>query len=204
MEHVVSAPRPIASEIEGDELDLVRAAQADPRAFGTLYLRYVDRVYAYLRARVQSAEDASDLTQQVFLQALEALPAYRARGIPFAAWLFRIARNILSNSHRRRRVWVPWDRVPETSHWSRRDAQNPEEQAVRQDDLARLQDRLAALDPGKRELLELRFAGGLTAREIAAVVGKSEAAVKKQLVRTLHSLKENDDDTSVPVRRDVP
>lgn len=173
----------------GDEAALVRAAQADPRMFGGLYRRYVDGVYRYLRARTGSAEDAADLTQQVFLQALEALPGYRERGTPFAAWLFRIARN-LANNWARRRPAMPLEWLAE-GEWPRTGAdQDPVVVAERRDELRRLEALLAELPAAKRELLALRFAGGLTAREIAAVVGKRDGAVKKQLARTLHELKE--------------
>src|SRR5438270_7946671 len=91
---------------ERDEAALVRAAQDDPAAFGALYEAHVDRVYAYFRSRTENIQDATDLTQQAFLQALDALPRYRPGKVPFAAWLFRIARNLAINFHRRRRPAV--------------------------------------------------------------------------------------------------
>src|SRR2546430_4969956 len=112
--HTISA---ISSEDCGDvqsaEAALVRAAQEDLTAFAPLYERYRDRIYAYLRTRTRSAEDAADLTQQVFLQALDALPRYRPQRVPFAAWLVRIARNAAANYHRRHRHTIAWDFVPE-------------------------------------------------------------------------------------------
>src|SRR5688500_13466750 len=78
---------------EADERAVVRAVRHAPAAFGALYDRYYARIWRYLRARLGSDDDAADLTQQVFLQALDALPRYQERGLPFAAWLFRIARN---------------------------------------------------------------------------------------------------------------
>lgn len=77
--------------------------QAQPAAFAMLYHRYFERIHAYLRSRTGDAEDAADLTQQVFLQALDALPRYRHGRVPFAAWLFRIAHNVAIDHHRRRR-----------------------------------------------------------------------------------------------------
>ena len=98
---------------DSDERALIASARADPAAFGTLYERHVDRIYAYLRTRTRSPEDAADLTQHAFLQALRSLPRYRARSLPFAAWLFRIARNASINFHRDRRTTVAWEFLPE-------------------------------------------------------------------------------------------
>jgi RNA polymerase sigma-70 factor (ECF subfamily) len=173
---------------EATEDALVRAAQADSAAFGPLYERYRDRVYGYLRTRSRSPEDAADLTQQVFLQALDALPRYRRRGAPFAAWLFRIARNAAINEHKRRRETVAWDLLPEALHPLLGDG--PEAQVLQREAIARLHEVLSACDPSAREVLALHFAAGLTVRETAAVVGRSEAAVKKQLMRTIRVLKE--------------
>lgn len=174
---------------EREEGALIEAAQADPAAFGLLYRRYLGRVYRYLRAHSASDDDAGDLTQQVFMRALAGLPRYRARGAPFAAWLFRIARHAAIDAHRRQRAAIAWDALPDALQPSA-PGQDPEEVMLRQEALARLRQIVARLDPGKRELLALRFAGQLSASEIAAVVGKSPAAIKKQLSRILHSLKE--------------
>ncbi len=171
-----------------EEAALVAAAQADPSAFDTLYRLYVTRVYRYLRAHAASDEDAADLTQQVFLRALDALPAYRSRGAPFGAWLFRIARHAAIDARRRQRGAVPWEALPEAMHPAA--GQDPEGVVLQREALDRLRELLARLDPEKREMLALRFAAQLSAPEIAVVVGKSAAAVKKQLTRTLQSLKE--------------
>jgi RNA polymerase sigma-70 factor (ECF subfamily) len=171
-----------------EEWALIAAAQANPAAFGALYRRYLARVYRYVRAQVASDDDAADLTQQVFLQALTALPEYRPRGAPFAAWLFRIARHALIDAHRRRRGTVTLDALPTTLHATA--GHDPEAEALRREALARLTELLAALDPDKRELLALRFGAQLSSSEIAAVVGKHPEAVKKQLTRILQALKE--------------
>jgi RNA polymerase sigma-70 factor (ECF subfamily) len=173
---------------------LVRAAQADSAAFAPLYQRYRDRIYRYLRTRTSSDEDAADLTQQVFLQALDALPRYRIQQTPFAAWLTRIAHNLAVNDRQRRKTTVPWDYLPE--------ALQPladgdlDDQVLRDEALSQLGAALQTLKASAREVLALRFAAGLTVAETAAVVGRSEAAVKKQLTRTLHALKERYHDTA--------
>jgi RNA polymerase sigma-70 factor, ECF subfamily len=187
MQHLAALVAEQSATPGQDEAALVRAAQADSAAFAPLYDRYLPRVYRYLRARTDSEEAAADLTQDVFLRALDALPSYQARGLPFSAWLFRIARNAVTDTHRRRRTHLPLDGPPSTHETT---AADPETQTLRDDDLRDLRRLLAQLDPAKRELLALRFAAGLTAPEIARVTGRSEAAVKKQMSRTLNQLKE--------------
>ena len=91
-----------ATRIDGtvDEGKLVAAAQADPKEFGALYELYVDRVYRYAYRRVGTHHDAEDVTAQTFQQALAALPKYEWRGLPFGAWLFRIAANVINRRGR--------------------------------------------------------------------------------------------------------
>jgi RNA polymerase sigma-70 factor (ECF subfamily) len=173
---------------EADEAAEIQAARAERGAFGALYERYRDRVYAYLRTRTNNAEDASDLMQQVFVRALDALPGYRGQPEAFAAWLFQIARNATIDHHRRRRATVAWDLLPE--------ALQPvavgdlEADVLRREDVEELHMVLATFDRDTRELLALRFAARLSIADTAAVVGKSEAAVKQQLARTMRRLKE--------------
>jgi RNA polymerase sigma-70 factor, ECF subfamily len=188
MDYVSAAPLGREQHAAGDDLRLIQRACNDTAAFNELYRAYVDRVYRYMRSRLPTPEDAADLTQQVFLQAFDALPKYRDRGLPFAAWLFRIAHNIVADSYRRKRIDIAWDALPEALRSS--SAGNPEAEFLRQEALGRLRMLVAQLDPDKRELLALRFAGGLSSREIAEVVGKREAAVKKQLTRIVQMLKE--------------
>jgi RNA polymerase sigma-70 factor (ECF subfamily) len=172
---------------EADEGDLVAAAQADPGAFDALYSRYVTRIYRYIRLRVSEEQDALDLTQQVFLKALDALPRYHPFGIPFSAWLFRIARNAVTDHHRRSKSSIAWDLLPESLH-PISDA-DPETAALSHESFSALHATLENLDPYRRELLALRFASELTVREISAVLGKPEATVKSDLRRTLQRLK---------------
>jgi RNA polymerase sigma-70 factor (ECF subfamily) len=172
-----------------EESALIEAAQRDPAAFGSLYQLYVTRVYRYLRAHTSSDDDAADLTQQVFLRALDALPAYRSRGAPFGAWLFRIAHHAIVDANRKHRATVAWDVLPDSLQPA--SATDLEGDLLHQEALARLRHLVARLDPEKRELLSLRFAAQLSATEIATVVGKRPAAVKKQLTRIIQTLKEH-------------
>ena len=183
------------SDEKSVELALVEAAKASPDAFGEIYTRYVARVYKYLRAKTDSEEDAADLTQQVFLQALNALPKYQERGLPLAAWLFRISRNVANDAHRRRRGGTPtlsWESLPQNLHPV--DPHNYEQEVLGheqlQEDLHRIKALLQRLEPEQRELIALRFFAELTLSEIAKVVGRSQGTVQRQMVRVLQILKE--------------
>ncbi|HVA89425.1 MAG TPA: sigma-70 family RNA polymerase sigma factor [Chloroflexota bacterium] len=171
-----------------DEAALVQRARDDPAAFEALYRQYRDRIYWYLRARTQGEEDAADLTQQVFVHALGALRQYHKRKGSVAAWLFGIARHAATDLHRRRRISIDWDHLPAALHPD--DGSDIEADAVRRESLTYLARLLAALPKDKRDILALRFAGGLTIPEIATIVGKSAEATRKQLTRTLQSLEE--------------
>ena len=179
---------------DDDEAALIQAARRDPAAFGPLYARYVDRIYTYLRTRTgpARADDAADLTQQVFVRALDALPRYELRaGVSVAAWLFRIARNAATDWQRRQRPAlriVPWEAVPEELHPPAPETADGD--MLRRDEIAEARRLLAALDAQTREVLILRFTAQLTLAEIGAVLGVSEDAARKRITRTLHALKE--------------
>jgi RNA polymerase sigma-70 factor (ECF subfamily) len=186
--HSATARAFLGSTVLDSEQALVCKAREDPTAFGALYELHRDHIYRYLCTRTADREDAADLLQQVFLRAFDALPQYQPGKGPFVAWLFGIARNLSSNLHRARRPSITWDLVPEVL---RADPGDLEAEILRREDLSRLSRAFNALPADKRELLVLRFVAGLTAAEIASVVGKSHAATKKQLSRTLQSLKEH-------------
>ncbi len=173
-----------------EEAAWIGAAQVDPVAFEPLYMRYRERVYRYVRTRLGNDEDAADLTQQIFLQAMAALPRYRPQGVPFAVWLFRIARHAAINRGTRDvGPGLSWDQLPELLHPLA--DEEPEEMAMRSEALRHLRVLLSELEPTQRELLALRFAAGLTAPQIAVLVGKKPEAVRKQIYRLLQSFKEH-------------
>jgi len=176
-------------ESSPDESTLEKHLVTHPEAFGELYRVYLERVYRYLRTRTSTEEEAADLTQQVFLQALDALPRYRNRGVPVGAWLFRVARNVATDGHRRRKITVDWDHLPEALQPQQQ--RSLEAEVVSRESLAQLRILLLNLEPDKCELLALRFVAEFTVREIAEVIGKKPAAVHKQLTRTLQGLKEH-------------
>jgi RNA polymerase sigma-70 factor (ECF subfamily) len=173
---------------ESDEDVLIQAAQTEPEALGELCHRYAPRLYGYFRARTGDDDTAQDLTQQVFVKAIDALPRYDYRGAPFGAWLFRIARNLLTDRHRRHRATVSWDLLPEPS--STGSGNVLETNVLEEETRARVRVVLRDLQTDQRELILLRFVAGLTLRQIAAVVGKSQSTVDRQIKRTLQTIQE--------------
>ena len=170
---------------QSDTERLVRQAKADPANFTSLYRRYVTGVYRYIYARVRNHDEAEDLTAQVFLDALKGLDRFDGSR-NFTAWLFTIARNKVVDSRRKGRALLPLDAILE--------APADDDDPHHANDDAEMFDRLRALlrelPPDKQELIQLRFAGGLSFAEIGKVVGKSEAAVKMAVRRVLHQLQE--------------
>jgi RNA polymerase sigma-70 factor (ECF subfamily) len=170
------------------ERAVVKQARDDPGAFQQLYRHYLPGVYAYVASRVDTADDAEDLTAEVFLKVVEGLDRfeYRATG-SFAAWLFRIAHNLVCDFHRHHRVRgrpLPLHAVPEPP--SRQAI--PEEEMLREESVAEVRRLLDTLAPRRREVLTLRFFGGLRNREIAAVLGLDERTVASHLCRGCQEL----------------
>lgn len=154
--------------------------------FEALYVRHRTAVYRYARARSTNDDDAADLTALVFERALVAWPRYRPTGGGDLAWLFRIARNAAIDDARRRRLAE--EREPRAQAGvADADPQASLAQAELADEVRRL---LAVLADETRDAVVLRYGAGLTAKEIGAVIGRSEAATQKLLARALVALKE--------------
>ena len=192
MDRLRAAPIEQCSDADAGEHARPETGRVELAAFGEIYKQHLPRILGYLRARSRSEEDAADLAEQVFEKALEALPRYEDWGLPLAAWLFRIAHNVAADASRRHRWTVPWDRLPEALHPV--DDADPELASLRREERERVRAVLAALNEGQREIVVLRFVGGLSVREIADVVGKGESAVYKQLTRALRTIKERYDE----------
>ena len=172
-----------------DEDALVEAARTDRAAFGQLYDRYFDAIYNYIYRRVGDQEAAEDLTSATWERALAAIERYEVRGLPFAAWLYRIAGNLVANHHRRRslRHHVPFD--ASYGHGSAEfQGRAEDEQTVRV-----ALDKLADSD---QEVLALAYFAGLAPQEMANVLGCSLAAVHKRLHRARVRLREQIEDMS--------
>ena len=176
-------------ELEYNEADvLMLASQGDREAFGQLYERYLERIYNYVYYRTGNTHDAEDLTARVFQRAMKHIHNYTDRGVPFSAWLYRIAHNLVANWHRdrSRRQEIPIDDLPVLPAKS----DQPETTLVRteqQDALLRL---IRKLPPERQHLLILKFVEDLSNAEIGQIMGRSEGAIKSLYHRTLLSLRD--------------
>lgn len=172
-----------------DEAVLIEQAKTDKEAFGQLYERYVDRIYNYVYYRTGNVADAEDLTARIFMRAMKHIPNYRNQGVPFSAWLYRIAHNLVANWHRdnSRRKIIALDDV---SQW-RLAGEGPEFAAQLMEDKESLMVAIRRLPGDRQELLTLKFIERLSNAEIGAIMGRSEGAIKSLYHRTLLSLRED-------------
>lgn len=169
------------------EASLVELAKEDPEAFGELYQRCVDRIYTYIYYRTGNAADAEDLTARTFHQALTHLPKYTDHGVPFVAWLYRIAHNLVANHHRSHSRWKLTSL--EDLELSGKPADGPERVAESNERRSALWAAIRRQPEERQRLLILKYADRLSNEEIGAVMGRTESAIKSLYFRTLKALK---------------
>ena len=170
-----------------EDAALIERARTEPDAFGLLYERYVERIYSYVYHRVGNSQDAEDLTARTFHRALSNLDSYEDRGLPFAAWLFRIAHNLVANWHRdrSRRRFLSLDRI-----WAHRtESDDPEGALERKETHDALWSAINHLPSERRDLLIYKFSSRMSNTEIGQLMDKSESAIKSLYFRTLASLR---------------
>jgi len=158
-----------------DEESLVRRAkQRDQKGFAQLYEEHFDRIYRYVAVRIGDRMEAEDITQRVFLNALQSISSFQWKGVPFAAWLFRIAHNQVVDYLRKKKKQVPvlLDEPLVSSD------SNPQLIAEQSLDTEQLMLATRRLTEAQREVISLRFSGGLSVAEVARIMGKSQGAVK--------------------------
>lgn len=177
----------MSAEIFDEEL-LVEQAKTDPEAFGKLYELYVDKIYNYVYYRIGHQPEAEDLTAKVFFRALNHIPHYKNKGTPFAAWLYRIAHNLVANWYRDRQRRQEVDLEQAVFNSAKQDT--PQQAAERSDGRNILWEAIKQLPPERQQLLALKFAERLSNAEIGRIMGRSEGAIKSLYHRTLVSLKE--------------
>src|SRR5215475_9991203 len=157
------------------DADLVILAKDSKEAFGVLYERYIDKIYKYIYYRTGNHQDAEDLTAAVFHRALGHIETYTERGVPFQAWLYRIAHNLVANWHRDRgrRKIIPLDEfIGSGLHVDAPDAatEDKEEREQLMNAINRLQDE-------RQQLLYLKFVSGLSNAEVGEILDRTEGAI---------------------------
>jgi len=173
---------------ESEELELLlRASQGDLDAFGVLYEKYVERIFNYVYYRTGNVHDAEDLSARVFYRALHHIHTYTDRGVPFSAWLYRIAHNLVANWHRdrSRHQEIPLSDAP-TIHYKGEPPEVAVMQTQERDALLRL---IRQLPSERQHLLILKFLEHMSNAEIGETMGRSEGAVKSLYHRTLLALR---------------
>ena len=183
-----------------------QGARGEPDAVGSLYDTYITRLYRFCLARVGNESDAEDLAEEIFLKALDALDRFEWRPLgsgdrsPFAAWLFRIARNHVASFHRRAGARGRTAEIPEGLPDNRRGPAELAETQLAIDEVFAL---VSQLPNAQREVIELRFGAGLNVAETAEALGKQQANVKvlqHKGVRRLRDLLAEQEATAVASR----
>lgn len=175
---------PLRDEAAIDAL-VRRAAAGDAPAFAGLYDAFAPRVRRFLRHQVDDADAAEELLQRTFVKMIEALPRYQSRGLPFGAWVFRIARNTVIDHRRTAHPGVPLDEAIDRAS----DAGDPVAAAELDQDRALLRQALDALPADQREVLVWRFFAELSPAETAVLMGRSNGAVRILQHRALAALR---------------
>ncbi len=173
------------------DIELIALAKEDKEAFGEVYERYVDKIYKYIYYRVGNQHDAEDLTSRVFYRALAHVDGYEDRGVPFQAWLYRIAHNLVANHHRDkgRRKIIPLDEYIVSGMFT--GPEGPERAAEDTEDRERLLAAIRQLPEDRQQLLILKFVDRLSNAEIGEIMGRTEGAVKSLYHRTLTALRDD-------------
>ncbi|KAA3661080.1 MAG: RNA polymerase subunit sigma-70 [Chloroflexi bacterium] len=172
-----------------DEETLVERAKTDKEAFGQLYETFYTRIFNYVYYRTGNVEDAEDLTARIFERAMKHIGRYQNQGVPFSAWLYRIAHNLVANWHRdnsRRKIIS----IDDVSQWRVSD-DSPEFVTQLMQDTDVLLSAIRRLPADRQELLILKFVERLPNAEIGDIMGRSEGAIKSLYHRTLLALRED-------------
>ena len=176
-----------------DEQVIQQVKNGDTEAYGMLYEQYAEVIFRYVYSHLDNRLDAEDLTEEIFLRAWRALPKYDERGLPFTAFLFRIARNSLIDYYRQKKVVSSLEDMEIQSHEA-----GPEEATDMRIENQGLRETIAELREDYRNVLIFRFLSGLSPEETAQVMQRSVGAVRVLQHRALSALKDWMDKYSYP------
>ena len=176
--------------LDTSDIDLVKRAQdGDIHAVGALYDRHQRRIFRYVWARTGSVQTAEDLTGEVFSRMLQGLSTYKMTGVPFAAWLYRMAHNLIVDHYRKEnhQPVVPLEQAEDVqaAEW-----ESPMVVVERRLTAERVQQALTQLDPSQQKVVVLRFLVGMSLKDVASTLDKTVAAIKSLQHRGLMVLRE--------------
>ena len=177
-----------SDEREEDAALARRAAAGDADAFGVLYDRYMDAVYRYVFYRVRNEAEAEDVTSDVFMRALRAIPKYEPRQA-FLAWLYRIARNAVIDRSRRRAARQQVSFEDALAHPNADQVVNPDEGLLAGSDASVVRRAMQQLTPLQQEILVLRYVEGYDTKTISKLVGKRDGTIRGIEFRALSALR---------------
>ncbi len=168
-----------------DEYQLIEAAKQNSRRFGVLYERYYEPIFLFVYKRVDSEEICCDLTSQVFMKAMVNLHKYKFRGVPFSAWLYRIAINEINQHFRDNKT----SRSISLEATQLADMVEEVSEAPQEADIQKMLDTLQLLSPDEIQMIELRFFEKLSFKEIADIYTITENNAKVRMYRLLGKMK---------------
>lgn len=180
----------MGDDFDGQEQELVRRALDDQTAFQQLYERYFKRIYGYVASRINNRPDAEDVVSEVFLRVIQNLAQLRSQyPTSFAAWLFAIARNAVTDHYRRKAHTETVVLLNSSPPVTAVDL-HPDTIIIEGENAAQLREMIATLPERKREVVMLKYYGGLRNQEIAVVLQIGEKTVAAYLSRALDELHE--------------
>ncbi|HEY8861886.1 MAG TPA: RNA polymerase sigma factor [Candidatus Limnocylindria bacterium] len=177
-----------SAEREEDAALARRAASGEAEAFGVLYDRYVDAVYRYVFYRVRNEAEAEDVTSDVFMRALRAIPKYEPRQA-FLAWLYRIARNAVIDRSRRQGARQQVSFEDALAHPNADQVVNPDSGLLAGSDASVVRVAMQQLTPLQQEILVLRYVEGYDTKTISKLVGKRDGTIRGIEFRALSALR---------------
>jgi RNA polymerase sigma-70 factor (ECF subfamily) len=172
-------------DLPREEQTVLLAVKGDEQAFAQLYDAYVDSIYRFIYLRVEDQQTAEDITSNVFLKSWEKLGSYQPRGVPFRAWLFRIARNAVIDHYRTRKEIAPLEAVVNTYDESSMPVSEHVSVRIEAEKIMTL---MNGLTEDQRNVLTLKLVHGLNTKEVAKALGKRQGAVRALQMRGLQAL----------------
>ncbi|MEK7216145.1 MAG: sigma-70 family RNA polymerase sigma factor [Chloroflexota bacterium] len=169
-----------------DEELVELARRREPGGLNALYERYYDRMFRFAYTRLGNRQDAEDVTQDVFLKMVDKIGSFKWQGVPFAAWLFKIGHNSVTDFHRKSNARGPQTHLEDLPLIA---SDNPEETVVNKLVLEAVNENIQRLSPAQQQVLALRFGADLSVLDTARILNKAEGTVKATQFQAFQALR---------------